>query len=347
RRSSAACSRERCRRPRRSVVELRHEPLWRDDAVALLDPVAGNLERSPVERHRHPARLAEPVAGRPGAFDRERVLVRFDELHGDRAGVAADECEDLAAHLRNRVAPRPVLVRLRQRERKGKQLLGGAGHGGNRTGKDVGMEVRIGCSGWNYRSWKEPVYDGAPARRWLELYAERFDTVEVNATFYRLPTTKAVAGWVEQTPDGFVFAVKASRYLTHVKRLRELGSGLERFYERIEPLVRSRKLGPVLWQLPENFHRDDERLAGALERLPELLGACLSAGSPPVVREPGSSPTANPRPNRSSGARPVRAERRASVARPDARSRGSTRSGLPARSSAIPCPLDSAACRDS
>jgi uncharacterized protein YecE (DUF72 family) len=130
------------------------------------------------------------------------------------------------------------------------------------------VEVRIGCSGWNYRHWKEEVYEGAPARRWLELYAQRFDTVEVNATFYRLPTVQAAAGWVESTPDDFVFAVKASRYLTHIRRLRDLGPGLERFYERVEPLVRSRKLGPVLWQLPETFHRDDERLDAALERLP-------------------------------------------------------------------------------
>ena len=130
------------------------------------------------------------------------------------------------------------------------------------------MIAHVGCSGWNYRHWKTPVYRDAPARRWLELYAERFDTVEVNATFYRLPTTKAVAGWVESTPPGFVFAVKGSRYLTHIRRLRELGPGLERFYERLEPLVRSPKLGPVLWQLPETFHRDEERLAAALGRLP-------------------------------------------------------------------------------
>ncbi len=129
--------------------------------------------------------------------------------------------------------------------------------------------VRIGCSGWNYRHWREVVYPkGLPARRWLEHYATLFDTVEVNATFYRLPTVKAVAGWVEQTPPGFLFAVKASRYLTHMKRLTDLGPGLERLYERLEPLVRSPKLGPVLWQLPERFHRDDERLASALELLP-------------------------------------------------------------------------------
>jgi uncharacterized protein YecE (DUF72 family) len=132
------------------------------------------------------------------------------------------------------------------------------------------MDVRVGCSGWNYRHWREPVYERAPSSRWLELYAERFDTVEINATFYRLPTRKAVAGWVAGTPDGFLFAVKASRYLTHIKRLRDLGPGVERFLDRIEPLVESPKLGPLLWQLPPNFQRDDERLDEALSRLPRL-----------------------------------------------------------------------------
>jgi uncharacterized protein YecE (DUF72 family) len=129
--------------------------------------------------------------------------------------------------------------------------------------------VRIGCSGWNYAHWRERVYPrGLPPRRWLEHYATLFDTVEVNNTFYRLPSREAVAAWVEQTPPGFLFAVKASRFLTHMKRLTDMGRGVERFYARIEPLVRSPKLGPVLWQLPENFQRNDERLAYALERLP-------------------------------------------------------------------------------
>jgi uncharacterized protein YecE (DUF72 family) len=129
--------------------------------------------------------------------------------------------------------------------------------------------VWIGCSGWNYPHWRERVYPkGLPQRRWLEYYATRFDTVEVNNTFYRLPKPSAVAGWVESTPVEFVFAVKASRYLTHVKRLTDLERGVDRFYESIEPLVESSKLGPVLWQLPGNFHRDDERLEAALEQLP-------------------------------------------------------------------------------
>jgi uncharacterized protein YecE (DUF72 family) len=127
----------------------------------------------------------------------------------------------------------------------------------------------IGCSGWNYKHWREILYPRElPASRWLEHYAQHFDTVEVNATFYRLPTLQATARWTETTPPGFVFAIKASRYLTHVKRLREISTGWGRFEPLIEPIAKTEKLGPILWQLPENFHRDDERLANALAALP-------------------------------------------------------------------------------
>jgi uncharacterized protein YecE (DUF72 family) len=130
-------------------------------------------------------------------------------------------------------------------------------------------ELRIGCSGWNYSHWRDRVYPkGLPTRRWLEHYSELFDTVEVNSTFHRLPKRTAVAGWVDETPTGFLFAVKSSRYLTHIRRLTDLDQGIARFYERIEPLVESPKLGPVLWQLPGNFRRDDDRLAAALAALP-------------------------------------------------------------------------------
>ena len=125
--------------------------------------------------------------------------------------------------------------------------------------------VRIGCSGWNYASWKEPFYGGRPAREWLELYARHFDTVEVNNTFYRLPKKASVATWERTAPDGFCFAVKVSRYITHIKRLRDLGEPVARFRACIEPL---RKLGPFLWQLPPNFPRDDDRLRATLESLP-------------------------------------------------------------------------------
>ena len=129
--------------------------------------------------------------------------------------------------------------------------------------------MRIGCSGWNYRDWRERVYPaGMAARMWLQHYATLFDTVEVNTTFYRLPSRDAVANWAAQTPPGFLFTVKASRYLTHIKRLTNLGQGVKRFYERIEPLIDAGKLGPVLWQLPGNFQCDLERLGTALEQLP-------------------------------------------------------------------------------
>ena len=132
-----------------------------------------------------------------------------------------------------------------------------------------GAPVLVGCSGWNYASWRGRLYAaGVPASRWLEEYARHFDTVEVNSTFYRLPRAEAVARWVTQTPDGFAFAVKASRYLTHVKRLADVQQGLARFYERVEPLRAAGRLAVTLWQLPESFHRDPERIAGTLEHLP-------------------------------------------------------------------------------
>jgi uncharacterized protein YecE (DUF72 family) len=123
-----------------------------------------------------------------------------------------------------------------------------------------------------YDDWRGRLYPARePKRRWLELYAEHFDTVEVNSTFYRLARREAVAGWASQTPPEFLFTVKASRYLTHVKRLAGIEDGIKRFYEPLGPLLESGRLGPVLWQLPENFHRDDERLQGWLSALPDGL----------------------------------------------------------------------------
>lgn len=130
--------------------------------------------------------------------------------------------------------------------------------------------VYVGCSGWNYDDWREGFYPhGLAKRRWLACYAERFSTVEVNSTFYRLASLRAVEGWVRDTPNAFVFAVKASRYLTHVRRLTDLDRGIQRFYAPLAPMVKAGKLGPVLWQLPETFPRDDQRLARWLEALPD------------------------------------------------------------------------------
>jgi uncharacterized protein YecE (DUF72 family) len=130
--------------------------------------------------------------------------------------------------------------------------------------------IRIGCSGWSYEHWRGLLYpETGSSARWLALYAESFDTVEVNATFYRLPPSSTVTGWATRTPPGFCFAVKGSRYLTHVKRLREMSAGVARLEDRIAPLRESRKLGPILWQLPPTFKRDDSRLAEALAALPD------------------------------------------------------------------------------
>ncbi len=130
--------------------------------------------------------------------------------------------------------------------------------------------VHVGCAGWAYPHWRERLYPkGLPQRRWLSHYAERYDTVEVNSTFYRLASTSAVETWVEQSPKGFVFAVKASRYLTHRKKLNNIGPYIGRFYEPLEALADANKLGPTLWQLAESFHCNVERLADALSALPD------------------------------------------------------------------------------
>jgi uncharacterized protein YecE (DUF72 family) len=148
------------------------------------------------------------------------------------------------------------------------------------------MSTSIGCSGWNYADWRTPVYHDAPSRKWLELYAQQFDTVEVNATFYRLPTRRSVARWSEQVPAAFCFAVKVSRYLTHVKRLTAVREGAARLLDRLEPLRESGKLGPLLWQLPETFTRDDERLARALDALPQGQRHCFEFRHPSWFCEP-------------------------------------------------------------
>jgi len=148
------------------------------------------------------------------------------------------------------------------------------------------VSISVGCSGWNYADWRTPVYHDAPSRRWLELYAETFDTVEVNATFYRLPAKRSAARWAEQVPARFCFAVKVSRYLTHVKRLLTVRESVARLLDRLEPLQEAGKLGPLLWQLPETFPRDDERLARALEVLPKQQRHCFEFRHPSWFCEP-------------------------------------------------------------
>ena len=124
-----------------------------------------------------------------------------------------------------------------------------------------------------------------PSRTWLAYYAERFDTVELNTTFYRLPRRESVERWVEETPSGFVFAIKVSRYITHVKRLQDVGRHLPLLEERIEPLLRAGKAGPMLWQLPPTFPVDVERLAAALEQLPRGMRHAFEFRHPSWFRD--------------------------------------------------------------
>jgi uncharacterized protein YecE (DUF72 family) len=128
-------------------------------------------------------------------------------------------------------------------------------------------QLRIGCSGWNYASWKGRFYPGElAAARWLRFYADVFDTVEVNNTFYRLPEASTFEAWRTQTPERFLMAVKASRFLTHMKRLRDPDEPIARLFSRASHL--GGRLGPVLYQLPASFHRDLPRLDAFLSRLP-------------------------------------------------------------------------------
>src|SRR3982750_3595419 len=139
--------------------------------------------------------------------------------------------------------------------------------------------LRIGCSGWNYKHWRGPFYPAeVPIRSWFDHYAAEFDTVEINNTFYRLPEPETFAGWRERAPDNFLFAIKASRFLTHLKRLREPEEPVARMFEHAREL--GDRFGPVLYQLPGNFPRDLERLEGLLAILPRTLG---EAGGRPAA----------------------------------------------------------------
>jgi uncharacterized protein YecE (DUF72 family) len=129
------------------------------------------------------------------------------------------------------------------------------------------MSVFVGTSGWQYRHWRGRFYpQGLPSASWLGHYAERFRTVEVNASFYRLPERATVRRWAETVPPAFVFVFKASRYLTHIRRLRDPEEPLRRMYDVIAGA--GSKLGPVLFQLPPTLRRDDGLLGAFLERLP-------------------------------------------------------------------------------
>lgn len=131
----------------------------------------------------------------------------------------------------------------------------------------VSHMVFVGTSGWHYKHWKGPFYpNGLPPDRWLSFYAEQFETVELNTTFYRLPPVASPGQWKKNTPRDFCFAAKGSRFLTHMKKLRDAEAGVEKFFERIEGL--GKKLGPIVFQLPPQWPVDEARLESFLEVLP-------------------------------------------------------------------------------
>ena len=128
-------------------------------------------------------------------------------------------------------------------------------------------KIYIGTSGWMYKSWAKSFYpDDWPARRHLEFYCSKFPTVEINATFYRLPQEKTFKSWQEQTCPNFLYAVKGSQAVTHFKRLRPGAKSFRLLLKRAALLGSG--LGPFLWQLPPNFKKNADRLARFLKRLP-------------------------------------------------------------------------------
>ena len=130
------------------------------------------------------------------------------------------------------------------------------------------MAVHIGTSGWHYNHWRGPFYpEKFPAAKMLDYYTKQFDTVEINNSFYRLPPETAVENWRESTPRGFCFALKGSRYLTHMKKLKDPTPGIEKFMQRADLL--EKKLGPIVFQLPPWWELNLPRLEEFLEALPE------------------------------------------------------------------------------
>jgi len=121
-----------------------------------------------------------------------------------------------------------------------------------------GRRLHMGTSGWNYKNWKEDFYQGMPQKRWLEHYASRFDSVEVNATFYRQLKESTYHKWMRETPESFSFAIKGSRFATHVKRLKDPEESVLKQRDNVAPLFP--RLCAVIWQLPASLQKNADRL---------------------------------------------------------------------------------------
>ena len=145
--------------------------------------------------------------------------------------------------------------------------------------------VHIGTSGWHYKHWLGPFYpDKLPASKMLDFYAQHFDTVELNNTFYRLPPLAGLANWHDSSPKNFLFAAKGSRYLTHMKKLTDNGPGIANFFERADVL--GKKLGPVVFQLPPFWEANAERLDAFLGALPRRHRYAFELRNPTWHAEP-------------------------------------------------------------
>jgi uncharacterized protein YecE (DUF72 family) len=142
-----------------------------------------------------------------------------------------------------------------------------------------GPEPRIGCSGWHYDGWIGPFYPPETKKKdLLQAYSGHFDTAEINNSFYRLPSIKAAEAWHDGVPDGFLFAWKGSRYITHLKRLKEPEESVQLLLTRTDAL--GDRLGPILFQLPPHMPRNVERLARFLDVLPERNGYTIEFRHP-------------------------------------------------------------------
>jgi uncharacterized protein YecE (DUF72 family) len=133
-------------------------------------------------------------------------------------------------------------------------------------------DIRIGTSGWHYNDWAGLFYPAdLPKSKWLEYYAGHFNTVEINNTFYRQPKPETFTNWHKQAPKNFLYTIKANRYITHIKRLKDAKEPLGRFLKGA--LLLKENLGPILYQLPPGFHQDLDRLRRFLKVLPKKLTA--------------------------------------------------------------------------
>jgi uncharacterized protein YecE (DUF72 family) len=142
----------------------------------------------------------------------------------------------------------------------------------------------VGTSGWVYKGWAGSFYpEGVPVREHLAFYASQFNTVEINASFYRLPSEATVRGWHKRAPRGFIYAVKGSRFITHMKKLNVERKSIDIFFERAALL--KQRLGPILWQLPPNLHYNPQRLDGFLSMLPEEYRYAVEFRHPSWVRD--------------------------------------------------------------